>query len=120
MEEETQYKTPLTKFEQDFESGNKNLFLEIREIIINYPQMAELQKSIVTSFSNDNGPICNMSSKSNQIEITFLKGIKMKDKYKLLTGTGKEMRSIIISKFNEELVKYYIDQAVTINSKRKR
>ena len=120
MEEQTQYQTPLTKFEENFESGNKNLFLEIREIIIGYNQMSELQKSIVTSFANDNGPICNMASQGKSIEITFLKGIRMKDKYNLLTGTGKEMRSILISELNEELVRYYLDQAVTINSKRKR
>ena len=120
MEEKTQYQAPLTKFEEDFESGNKDLFMEIREVIISYPQMSELQKSIVTSFANDNGPICNMRSQKNSVEITLLKGIRMKDKYKLLTGTGKEMRSILVSEFDKELIKYYIDQAITINSKKRR
>ena len=120
MEEQTQYQAPLTKFEEDFESGNKSLFLEIREIIIGYTQMSELQKSIVTSFADSNGPICNMSTRGKSVEISFLKGIRMKDKYKLLTGTGKEMRSITITEFNEDLIRYYVDQAVTINAKRKR
>jgi hypothetical protein len=118
MEEE--YQVPLTKFEEDFETGNKNLFLEIRDIIISYPQMTEIQKSIVTTFANIDGPICNMRSADLAVEITFLKGIKMKDKYKLLTGSGKEMRTITIKEFNEDLIRYYIDQAILINSKKKK
>ncbi len=120
MKEHNEYTQPLTQFEQDFESGNKNLFLEIRDIIINYTQMTELQKTIVTTFANSDGPICNMRTYGKFVEITFLKGIRMKDKYKLLTGSGKEMRSISISEFNEELIRYYVGQAVTINSKRKK
>jgi hypothetical protein len=118
MEEE--YKVPLTKFEEDFETGNKDLFLEIRDIIISYPQMTELQKSIVTTFANVDGPICNMRSSGPAVEITFLKGIKMKDKHKLLTGSGKEMRVITIKEFNKEVICYYIDQAIVINSKKKK
>lgn len=114
-----QNQTP-TQFQNDLESNQKNLFLQIREVLLSYKQMMELQKSIITTYANDNGPICNMRTMGKQVEITFLKGIKLKDKYKLLSGTGKEMRSMTLSEFDEELLEYYIDQAVVINSKRKK
>ncbi|NQZ84413.1 MAG: DUF1801 domain-containing protein [Nanoarchaeales archaeon] len=121
MEEEfDKYKEPQTQFEKDLESSSKNLFLDIREVLLSYPQMLELQKSIITTFADDNGPICNMRTMKQTVEITFLKGIKMKDRFKLLTGTGREMRSLIMHKADTEILKYYIDQAVAINSKRRR
>lgn len=115
----TQNQIP-TQFQNDLESNQKTLFLQIREVLLSYKQMTEIQKSIITTYANDNGPICNMRTMGQQVEITFLKGIKMKDKYKLLSGSGKEMKSITLKEFDEQLLEYYIDQAVEINLKRKK
>ena len=49
------------------------------------------------------------------IDIGFLKGARMEDKYGLRTGTGKVMRVLSMDKLDVDCVTYYIDQAVKIN-----
>jgi len=49
------------------------------------------------------------------IDIGFLKGARMEDKYGLRTGTGKVMRVLSMDKLNVDCVAYYIGQAVKIN-----
>lgn len=120
QDEYNQYQEPKTQFEKDLLSNNKDLFLETRELILSYPQMMELQKSIITTFANDNGPICNMRTMNKTLEITFLKGINLKDKHKLLTGSGKEMRSLTIDNLDKEILSYYIQQAIKINERKRR
>ena len=53
------------------------------------------------------------------IDIGFLKGARMEDKYGLRTGTGKVMRVLSMDKLDVDCVTYYIDQAVKINGEKK-
>ena len=44
----------------------------------------------------------------------------MKDKFELLTGKGKAIRVLPqMGKLNEEVIKYFINQAIEINAKKK-
>jgi len=49
------------------------------------------------------------------IDIGFLKGARMEDRYGLLTSTGKVMSVLSMDKLNVDCVAYYIGQAVKIN-----
>jgi hypothetical protein len=49
------------------------------------------------------------------IDIGFLKGAKMEDKFKLLIGNGKIIKVLPQSVFDVEVVKYYINKAIEIN-----
>ncbi len=49
------------------------------------------------------------------IDIGFLKGAKMADELGRLTGTGKAMRVLALSEFEEEVCTYFLDQAVILN-----
>ena len=54
------------------------------------------------------------------LTLVFLKGVKMEDKYDVLTGKGKAIR-VLPQKgdLNEEVVRYYISQAIDINANKK-
>ena len=49
------------------------------------------------------------------IDLGFLKGSKMEDGLKLLTGNGKAIRVLSITNLDEDVVGYYVGQAVKLN-----
>jgi len=50
------------------------------------------------------------------VDFGFLKGAKMADKNKLLTGKGKAIRVLSQhGKLDEKIIRYYIDQAIELN-----
>ena len=57
-----------------------------------------------------------MRTMKHGIDIGFLKGVHMEDKYSLLTGSGKVMRVLPMGELDIAVVRYYVDQAVKINS----
>ena len=50
------------------------------------------------------------------VDIGFLKGAKMKDELALLTGNGKAIRVLSLDTLNEGAIRYYMEQALTINA----
>lgn len=51
----------------------------------------------------------------NGVDIGFLKGAQLQDKFGLLQGEGKKMRVLKLKQYNEQKVNYYINQAKQIN-----
>jgi hypothetical protein len=50
------------------------------------------------------------------IDIGFLKGFKMEDKYGLLRGETKRMRVLSLEKLLLEELEYYLNEAIAKNS----
>ncbi|PCJ27522.1 MAG: hypothetical protein COA96_03210 [SAR86 cluster bacterium] len=107
------------QFEIDITSEHKILFYSVREVLLENYGLNEIQKSRITTYSDNNGGICHMRTMKHGIDLGFLKGIHMEDKYGLLSGSGKLMRILSMSKLNITEMKYYVDQAVAINSSKK-
>ena len=105
------------QFDNDLKSEHKDLFLRAREILLSYEGIMETKKERITTYSNEKGGICHMRTMSYGIDFGFLKGVKMKDKFGVLTGTGKTLRVLPQrGELNEEVIRYYIDQALEINA----
>lgn len=108
------------QFDKDIESKFKALFLQAREIILSYDGIIETKKERITTYSNDKGGICHMRTMPYGVDFGFLKGARMEDKYHVLTGKGKTMRVLPQKeKLNEEVVRYFMDQAIQINANKK-
>ena len=56
-----------------------------------------------------------MRTMPHGIDIGFLKGVKMEDKFGLLTGKGKAIRVLPQKEFNPTTIQYYLEQAIKIN-----
>jgi len=105
------------QFDKDLQSAFKDLFLEAREILLSYEGITETKKERITTYSNDKGGICHMRTMPYGIDFGFLKGAKMEDKNGVLTGKGKTLRVLPQKKeLDEALIKYFINQAIKINS----
>jgi len=107
------------QFDTDMKSEHKELFMSARKLLIEYYKLNETKKDRITTYSDDKSGICHMRTMKHGIDIGFLKGARMEDKYGLLTGTGKVMRVISLDKLDTKRVKYYIDQAIYINTEKK-
>jgi len=106
------------QFDIDMKSEHKLLFQSVRRILLEDYNLSESKKDRITTYGDDNGGICHMRTMKHGIDVGFLKGVHMDDKYRLLTGTGKVMRILPISELNVVQVQYYVDQAIAINATR--
>ncbi len=108
------------QFEKDIQSPFKDLFIQAREILLSYEGIIETKKERITTYSNGKGGICHMRTMPYGVDFGFLKGAKMEDKFGLLTGKGKAIRVLAQKgELNEEIIKYFINQAIEINSNKK-
>ena len=108
------------QFEKDLKSEFKNLFLQARELLLSFEGIVETKKDRITTYSNEKGGICHMRTMPYGVDFGFLKGAKMEDKFELLIGKGKAIRVLPQKgKLNEEVIKYFINQAIEINAKKK-
>ena len=106
------------QYNKDLTSQHKELFLKAREFLLSFDGIIETKKARITTYSNNKGCICHMRTMPYGIDFGFLKGAKMEDDLKLLTGNGKAIRVLHLKKMNKEIVEYYIKQAIEINSKK--
>lgn len=103
------------QFEKDMESKHKALFLKARKFLLVIENVIENKKKRITTYSTNSGGLCHVRTMEYGIDIGFLKGAKMNDKYGLLTGNGKVMRVLPLRMFDKEIVAYYIDQAIDLS-----
>lgn len=104
------------QFDTDMESEHKVLFCSARKILLENYNLTEVKKKRITTYAEEKSGICHMRTMKHGIDIGFLKGVHMEDKYGLLSGSGKVMRVLSMSDLNVTQVQYYLDQAITINT----
>lgn len=106
------------QFDKDLQSVYKSLFLDIRNLLLSNPNITETKKVRITTYSHANGGICHLRTTEKGVDIGFLKGVYLEDKLALLQGKGKRIRVISLNGYHEIALSYYINQAITINSKK--
>lgn len=106
------------QYNKDLQSDHKDLFLQVRAFLLGHNGMQETKKSRITTYSNPRGGICHLRTMPQGIDIGFLKGAKMEDELGLLQGDGRAMRVLPLKEFNQEVIEYYLNQAIDINRSR--
>jgi hypothetical protein len=107
------------QFDIDMKSEHSLLFDSVRQILLKKHSLKEIKKNRITTYSDDRSGICHMRTMKHGIDIGFLKGVHMEDKYGLLTGSGKVMRVLSLSELNVTQVQYYVEQAIAENTIKK-
>lgn len=105
----------MLQFDKDLQSDFKPLFLRIRDFLLSFEGVEETKKPRITTYATASGGICHLRTMPHGVDIGFLKGIHLQDEYDLLHGRGKKMRILSLKKFDEAILQYYLDQAVTLN-----
>ena len=104
------------QFDIDMKSDHCELFGAVRQVLLEDYRFDETKKVRITTYADAKGGICHLRTMKHGIDIGFLKGARMEDKYSLLSGSGKVMRVLPLSELDLVVVKYYVDQAIKINA----
>lgn len=103
------------QFDKDINSPNKHLFEQARALLLSYDGVKETKKARITTYSLKDRGVCHMRTTPYGIDFGFLKGSRMENELKLLTGNGKVMRILPVKgELVEKEARYYIDQAVKL------
>jgi len=103
------------QFEKDQKSEYKQLFMQIRDFLLADDKVSELKKERITTYYYGGSGLCHVRTIPKGVDIGFLKGTLLVDKYQCLTGNAKKIRVLTLQRcLNKELV-YYIDQAKQAN-----
>ena len=103
------------QFDVDIRSIHKGLFQKARITLIAQYGFTETRKPRITTYADRNGGVCHMRTMPHGIGFGFLKGVRMEDKFNLLTGRRKVMRILPVRTFGGTQIQYYFDQAIKIN-----
>lgn len=107
-----------TQFEKDMISPHRALFEQVRAILLSFTDVEETIKERITTYGNPNGGICHLRTVKNGVDVGFLKGAMIEDKFGLLSGNTKRMRVFSLpagSLQNEEALRYYIQECIQLN-----
>ncbi len=107
------------QFNIDMKSEHSALFLSTQKLLLENHKLMEVKKTRITTYSDKNSGIWHMRTMKHGIDIGFLKGARMEDKYGMLTGGGKAMRVLPLTVLDVNCVNYYIEQAIKINAEKK-
>lgn len=104
------------QYDNDLKSPHRELFLSVRGILLGITGTEETKKEKVTTYSHNGAGLCHMRTMPHGVDIGFLKGFKMDDKYGLLHGETKRMRVLSLEALLSEELEYYLKEAIDKNS----
>lgn len=105
------------QFDVDMNSDLSELFLEIRELIMNTidGDVKEKFSENITSYFSNEGGYCYLRTKDDYVHIGWFRGVYIDDKYGCLYGNGKTIRGQKIKELGDkeiEAIKYYIQETL--------
>jgi len=103
------------QFEKDQKSEYKQLFMQVRDFFLADDKVSELKKERITTYHYAGSALCHLRTMPEGVDIGFLKGAQLADKYQRLTGNAKKIRVLTLKKYSNKELTYYIDQAKRAN-----
>lgn len=104
------------QFELDIQSQYKELFLSVREAILNIKGVSEVKKDKITTYSYGGSALCHLRTMPHGVDVGFLKGAFINDTLGKLHGKTKRMRVLSLESFTESDLKFYLNSAVELNT----
>ena len=102
------------QFDIDIKGEYKDIFIELRKLILWYPQMSELKNAKQTSYSDKFGVVVMLRGSKNAFVLSFGRGTKLVSKFPQLSGNGKVVRQLIVKdkiNLDLELVKDILEES---------
>ena len=104
------------QFDLDIECPHKELFLSVRKLLLSFSGVDESKKERITTYSYNGSGLCHIRTMPNGVDIGFLKGALIKDKYNLLHGDTKRMRVLSLPSLLQQELEYYLGEAIQLNA----
>ena len=103
------------QFDKDQKSEFKHLFLQVRDLLLEDSKVSEFKKERITIYHYAGSGLCHVRTMTNGVDIGFLKGALLEDKFGMLKGNGKKMKVLHLKKYSNKELAYYLSQAKQIN-----
>ena len=110
------------QFDIDMAEKYSELLLYVREILLSYEGMSEVKKANITSYFCEGSGICYLKTHGTGLTIAFFKGVRMQDSHHLLSGEGKTIRHMNMTKksdIKKSILKEYFEDAIVCNIEKK-
>jgi len=104
------------QYDKDLESPHKDLFLAVRDVLLAITGVEEIRKEKITTYSFNGSSLCHMRTMPHGVDVGFLKGFLLENKYGLLHGEAKRIRILSLEKLRVKELKYYLNEAILKNS----
>jgi hypothetical protein len=106
------------QFDIDISGEHSELFIRIRDILLDFDEIKEVKNAKQTSYKDSFGVVVMMRSKGNILVLSFGKGAQLQEKYSFLTGDGLIVRHWNLyrkSDFDEEVFRKIIEESMILN-----
>jgi len=89
------------QYNLDIRGEFADIFIDIRKILLSYPQIKELKNAKQTSYHDEFGVVVMMRTKGDHFVVAFGKGSKLQAEYPMLQGLGKIVRHLCFKTLDE-------------------
>lgn len=103
------------QFDKDVQSKHKDLFLKVRNVLLEKNGITETKKEHITTYSYNNKGLCHVRTMPYGVDIGFFKGVQLTDHLELLIGKGKTIRVLPLKAYNEVIVNHFLNEAILAN-----
>jgi hypothetical protein len=106
------------QFDKDIQGEYADIFLKLREILLDFPQLKEVKNAKQTSYRDSYGVVAMIRDRGDRLVFSLGKGVKLLKKYPFLQGDGKIVRHLYFdkhSKVDEELIREIIEESLILN-----
>jgi len=105
------------QFDKDLNSEHAELFLSVRQLVLDSigDGAFEKESKCIPSYFSRFGGICYIKTEPHGVRIGWFRGIRINDKYKLLSGKGKTLRGHTLGQLGKkeiEAVRYYVSETI--------
>lgn len=104
------------QFDKDIQSKHKDLFLQVRNLLLSKEGIVETKKERITTYSYNKSGICHLRTMPYGVDIGFLKGIQLTDHFDLLIGCEKTIRILPLKSFSKIIINHFVNEAIQINN----
>ena len=103
------------QFDTDLQSIHKDLFLQVRELLLSNDNVVETKKERITTYSYNKKGLYHLRTMSYGVDIGFLKGVQLTDHLGLLIGNRKTVRVLPLKSFNPVIIEHFINETFQLN-----
>mgnify|MGYP000020375661 CR=1 FL=1 len=106
------------QFDLDIRSGNKELFLHLRLLILSFDEVKEKKNAKQTSYYDTYSAVCFLRVREGRVRLSFANGARMNEQFKGLSGGSKIVRFLEFSSIedvDEARVQLMIEESLLLN-----
>ncbi|MCH9812516.1 MAG: DUF1801 domain-containing protein [Epsilonproteobacteria bacterium] len=108
-------------FDDELNSKFAEVFLKVREIILQHKGIREQKNANQTAYYDRYSAICFLRSNAQKVTISLAKGAALQEKYPFLKGAGKVARHLYVTtleEIDEALLHAVIEETMVLNMER--